>query len=590
MWALVKDDLRARNAERFHRLAQERWSALEIVIEKHDAALVTLQDFAKAHLCDSPEEFTSRWSNRVERLGAPQNLKGFLELGYAVADGPQGPAPMRPDGRLRPGTDLPRDFRLIVTHQDRYGPLPSILGSNLFYGEQIPAIVRAHQEYRPRITRPWKIEASPDGPGTLQREPVTSATAPDPFRTFTNAPALIGLRMFVAVGTDRPENVIPRPPRRLAGVVFGTLSLDHIESAAFGPEPGEVELEITLANAGPADDIAEMTAYAEPIMAAKGALMPEARLNGGGIWARKGLSERRKPRSEDEGWTTNFVVPAYMQRWRVRAYATEKFTAQSQPLQAIWVGAGGLVLTGLLTGLVAAQARGWRRAREALWYAHRAQQVAQLAAQAEAAKNHHLHDQVLNPLRAFLSAVNQRIHTVAHLKRAHGDITPGLEALESQLEADREQLEAWQTELRGRLGGSWKENQAAVSEAGLRRELQRAGAAGGAVVILKADIGFFSALDAQQADCVHGVAWEAVTNAWRHGHAQVVEVLCQLRASTAQVTIVDNGSGFEPTQIGRNGLGLAGFHERARRLGGQASVSSKPGGTTIVQFEFPLRH
>jgi signal transduction histidine kinase len=585
----VRESARTLDAERFRRLTHERWSALELVLEKHDTALVILQDFAKARLGDDPEDFAQRWSNRVERLVAPQNLKGLLEVGYAVAVGDQGPAPMTVDGRVRPGTSLPPGLQVVVTQHARFGPLPSLVGSNLFCGTQVAAIMRAHQEYRPRITQPFGIEAVTDGIGILQLATLPDGKSAYEFRSFTSAPTLIGLRMYVAVGHDRPKNVIPPPPRRLAGVVFATVSLDHIESSIIGAGPGEVELEVTVASAGPADDITEAASFAGPVAIVQVGQLPEPRCNGGGVWARGDLPVRRVAPPMRGGWTTNFVVPSYSQRWRVRAYATKNFAAHSHDHQAVWVGAGGAVLTALLTGLVGAQARGWQRTREALWHAQRAERLAQVAAELEAAKKYHLHEQVLNPLRAILFSVNQRIHAVTRLKNLKVAVGQGLDDLESQLESDREYLEDFSAELRRDLAASATENPYFGSEVVLRRSLIRDGSAGGAAIRFEADDGFFEALDAQQADYVHGVAREAVTNAWRHGSAKNIVVLCRLRGKSAFLEIRDDGVGFEPKEIVPKGVGLASFRERARRLGGHATVSSIPGESTTVQFEFPLR-
>jgi signal transduction histidine kinase/ligand-binding sensor domain-containing protein len=85
------------------------------------------------------------------------------------------------------------------------------------------------------------------------------------------------------------------------------------------------------------------------------------------------------------------------------------------------------------------------------------------------------------------------------------------------------------------------------------------------------------------------IAREAMTNAVKHAHAQLVEVTLDLqRPQTLVLTVKDNGIGFDAaskaTQEERmiGGLGLTGMHARAALIKGELEVRSSPeGGTTI---------
>jgi len=48
-----------------------------------------------------------------------------------------------------------------------------------------------------------------------------------------------------------------------------------------------------------------------------------------------------------------------------------------------------------------------------------------------------------------------------------------------------------------------------------------------------------------------------------------------------QLTIEDDGVGFDPAQAPSNRHGLIGMQERSRLLGGTLELSSDPGGTRV---------
>jgi signal transduction histidine kinase len=52
--------------------------------------------------------------------------------------------------------------------------------------------------------------------------------------------------------------------------------------------------------------------------------------------------------------------------------------------------------------------------------------------------------------------------------------------------------------------------------------------------------------------------------------------------------ISDDGSGFDPTQVGRGHLGLVGMQQRADRLGADLIVDSRPDAGTTVEVRLPV--
>ncbi len=73
---------------------------------------------------------------------------------------------------------------------------------------------------------------------------------------------------------------------------------------------------------------------------------------------------------------------------------------------------------------------------------------------------------------------------------------------------------------------------------------------------------------------------EAVTNAVRHGSANVVRVEFS-NGQGLHLRIEDDGVGFDPAGVHPNGFGLVGMRERAAALGGQLFIASTAEGTQI---------
>jgi signal transduction histidine kinase len=54
-----------------------------------------------------------------------------------------------------------------------------------------------------------------------------------------------------------------------------------------------------------------------------------------------------------------------------------------------------------------------------------------------------------------------------------------------------------------------------------------------------------------------------------------------------ELTVTDDGCGFDPRGLDTERLGLAGISERVRLLGGAVAIETSPGAGTIVRATLP---
>lgn len=80
---------------------------------------------------------------------------------------------------------------------------------------------------------------------------------------------------------------------------------------------------------------------------------------------------------------------------------------------------------------------------------------------------------------------------------------------------------------------------------------------------------------------------EALTNAARHARATEISVDLRGEAGALCLVVTDDGVGFAPAQVVDARLGLLGMRERARRLGGVATIASQPGEGTRIEIRLP---
>ncbi|HNB54163.1 MAG TPA: GAF domain-containing sensor histidine kinase, partial [Anaerolineales bacterium] len=93
----------------------------------------------------------------------------------------------------------------------------------------------------------------------------------------------------------------------------------------------------------------------------------------------------------------------------------------------------------------------------------------------------------------------------------------------------------------------------------------------------------------QEAETVcYRIVQEALTNVARHAQASQVWIALAMQPGFVQLSVRDNGQGFDPHRPLTPGLGLLGMQERAKLVGGEMSIESAPGAGTVLTVIIPL--
>lgn len=84
---------------------------------------------------------------------------------------------------------------------------------------------------------------------------------------------------------------------------------------------------------------------------------------------------------------------------------------------------------------------------------------------------------------------------------------------------------------------------------------------------------------------VYRMVQESLNNIVKHASAMEVAVAIQDMGKKVQITIQDNGKGFDSTTPGfRNGIGLNSIRQRAAMIGADVSINSRVGNGTEIQL------
>jgi len=93
---------------------------------------------------------------------------------------------------------------------------------------------------------------------------------------------------------------------------------------------------------------------------------------------------------------------------------------------------------------------------------------------------------------------------------------------------------------------------------------------------------------------LYRIAQEGMTNILRHAHATHMSLVIIRTAHGVDMTIEDDGVGFDPVNLGMDSgkrhLGLISMRERAEILGGTLDVYTAPGKGTTIQVYVPIRN
>jgi two-component system, NarL family, sensor kinase len=96
--------------------------------------------------------------------------------------------------------------------------------------------------------------------------------------------------------------------------------------------------------------------------------------------------------------------------------------------------------------------------------------------------------------------------------------------------------------------------------------------------------GGIDAVPAVVATVYFRIAQEALTNIERHAGAQAVTMSLVRAGRRIELTVTDDGSGFDPERVAvhpQHGIGLRNMMERMDAIGGSLQVTSSSGGTTV---------
>ncbi len=85
------------------------------------------------------------------------------------------------------------------------------------------------------------------------------------------------------------------------------------------------------------------------------------------------------------------------------------------------------------------------------------------------------------------------------------------------------------------------------------------------------------------------ICQEALTNVRKHSKAAHARVELNEEAGHIGLSVSDDGVGFDPARVTARTFGLRGIRERARLLGGQATIDSATGAGTRVVVELPTQ-
>ena len=106
-------------------------------------------------------------------------------------------------------------------------------------------------------------------------------------------------------------------------------------------------------------------------------------------------------------------------------------------------------------------------------------------------------------------------------------------------------------------------------------------------ITITSKIDLVSSLATEVTTAVYRIVQEALTNITKHSQATMVELYLQEIAGKIQLSVKDNGCGFNPTE-NTTGFGLQGMQERTEALNGSFMVISKYGQGCQIEVGIPL--
>ncbi len=91
-----------------------------------------------------------------------------------------------------------------------------------------------------------------------------------------------------------------------------------------------------------------------------------------------------------------------------------------------------------------------------------------------------------------------------------------------------------------------------------------------------------------QTETLYRIAQEALHNVVKHAGASSIQVNIQRTNDVVELSIKDDGRGFQPDRQFPGHLGLKSMRERAAASGGSLVIQSVPGEGTTVRLTVPV--
>lgn len=289
------------------------------------------------------------------------------------------------------------------------------------------------------------------------------------------------------------------------------------------------------------------------------------------------------------GFASLTVLSALRLDWRITAFTGMLSAISSAALRLhLWDDPAGhgpgplgsvgpLVLIGILTALVAEQAR--RRTFHAIEAIAAQQRLEREVTRMAETERHRIGQDLHDGLGSRLRGLALMAQGLA--RRVQGGHAAGADELGELADLLGDGVDEVRRLARGLAP--------APVEAGLSQALQgladRTEAAGTSCTFLVEGDGELVVVDHDTTLHLYHIAQEAVTNAIRHGQAPHVDIRLTVRATTIALDVRDDGSGIAAEHV--EGMGLRTMRQRAALLDAILRVRGGPEGSTLVTCVVP---
>ncbi|WP_234418162.1 tetratricopeptide repeat protein [Aquimarina aquimarini] len=121
------------------------------------------------------------------------------------------------------------------------------------------------------------------------------------------------------------------------------------------------------------------------------------------------------------------------------------------------------------------------------------------------------------------------------------------------------------------------------------RELKQNLESTGTLEIELIDYGFDDRIDNELEINIYRIIQELIGNILKHANAKEVSVQLLKRETTINITVIDDGDGFDTTAIANySGMGIKGIQSRVENLQGEVAFDSGRGNGTTVTIDIPV--